>query len=265
MSVLNTAVTKIDPRAIIDPSAKIGADVTIGPWTQIGADVEIGDGCRIGPHVVINGPCRIGKLNQIFQFASLGEGPQYHGYNGEPTELIVGDHNIIREFVSMNRATTLHSGKTIVGSHNYFMNYTHVAHDCVVGNHVTFANNAQIAGHVVIDDYVTLGAYTGIHQFVHIGQYAFLGRATKIVQDILPYMMVYGNPGAPVGLNKVGLQRQGFSAESLKILRRAHKIIYRQGLQLKEAVAELQTLVSECPEVQALLNAIARAERGIAR
>ena len=256
---------KIDPLAIVDPTARIAAGVEIGPWTIIGANVEIGEGTVIGPHVVIKGPCKIGRYNQIYQFVSLGEAPQHSGYKGEPTQLMIGDHNIIREYVSMNRATVSGSAKTIVGNHNFFMSYTHVAHDCVVGNHVIFANNSQIAGHVTIDDYVTLGAYTGIHQFVHIGAYCFLGRAAKIVQDCLPFMMVYGNPGVPAGLNKVGLQRAGFSVETLKHLRRAYHIIFRKGLKLQEAIDELRGMVSDCAEIQRLIRAIERAERGIAR
>lgn len=255
----------IHETAIISPEAKIANDVEIGPWTYIKGRVEIGQGTKIGPHVVIQGPTKIGKNNKICQFASLGEDPQHIAYAGEETFLEIGDHNQIREFVTMNRATNLRDKTTRVGSHNFFMAYAHVAHDCRVGNHVIFANNASIAGNVVVDDHVILGAFVGIHQNVNIGAYSFSGRSAKIPQDILPFMMAVGNPGAPIGLNTVGLKRNGFNDQTIRQLQKAFLLIFKKGLKLKEAESELEKMLIECPKVQLLLDAIRRSERGIAR
>lgn len=255
----------IDPRAIIDATARIADDVTIGPWTFIGANVEINSGTIIGPHVTIERDTIIGKNNKIYQFASLGADPQDIGYKGERTYLEIGDHNIIREFSTLNRASTKGDGITRIGNHNFLMNYIHIAHDCIVGNHVIFANNASIAGHVRIDDYAVLGAFTGIHQFCHIGAYSFLGRATKVYQDILPYMSVTGNPGAPKSLNLVGLKRYGFNGSTLSQLKAAYKLFYHRDLKLTEIHEKLTSMSKETPEIQLILDMLNRTSRGIAR
>lgn len=256
----------IDAHAIVDPSAKIDPSASIGPFSVIGADVEIGPETWVGPHVVINGPTVIGARNKIFQFASVGEDPQHVNYRGESTRLVMGDDNIVRENATIHRGSTdSDDGVTRIGNKNFFMAYTHVAHDCVVGDEVILANSAGIAGHVQVGDGVVLGAFAGVHQFCRIGDYAFLGRATKVVKDILPYMMVAGNPGAPTGLNTVGLKRRGFSAASLKALRESFKLLYKRGLKLTEAVDSIMPLANEYVEVKVLLDAIAASERGIAR
>lgn len=255
----------IDSRAMIDATARIGENVNIGPWTYIGPNVEIGNGTKIGPHVVIDKDTIIGRDNKIYQFASIGADPQDAGYEGQSTKLQIGDHNIIREFTTINRASTKGAGITKIGSHNFLMAYIHIAHDCVIGNHVIFANNASIAGHVTIDDYVILGAFTGIHQFCRIGAYSFLGRATKIYQDILPYMLVTGNPGAPSGLNMIGLKRHGFSEGTLRELKRAYKLFYHRDLKLASIYTELDAMRGATPEIARLLEMLDDTQRGIAR
>ena len=255
----------IDSRAVIDPDARIGENVSIGPFSIIGKDVEIGDGSRIGPHVVINGPTRIGRDNQIFQFASLGDMPQDKKYAGEPTRLEIGDRNVIREYCTMNRGTAQDTGVTTIGNDNWIMAYTHIAHDCQVGNHTIFANNAQIAGHVKVADNVILGAFTAVHQFVSIGLRSFSAMGTIITKDVPPYVMVSGNPAAPHGLNMEGLKRAGQSPETLKTLRDAYKILYRSGLTLEQARAELEKLAQEVDAVTPLYLFLQQVTRGIAR
>ncbi len=255
----------IHPTAIIDPNAQIDEGVTVGPYTVIGEGVSIAEGTWIGSHVVIKGETQIGKHNKIYQFASIGEDPQDIDYNGESTRLEIGDHNLIREFCTINRGSTSGEGLTRVGDHNFLMNYVHIAHDCQVGNHTIFANNAGIAGHVSVEDFVVLGAFSGVHQFCRIGAYSFLGRATKIVKDIPPYMMVAGNPGVPCGLNAVGLKRHGFDLSTLRQLREAYKVLYRRGLKLSEAQAILKDMSVECDAVARLLDSIKTSTRGIAR
>ena len=255
----------IDPRAIIDPTATIADNVTIGPWTTIGSNVQIDEGTVIGPHVVIDKDTKIGRGNKIYQFASIGADPQDAGYNNERTRLEIGNYNIIREFSTLNRGSTKGSGVTQIGDDNFFMAYVHIAHDCVIGNKVIFANNAQIAGHVKIDNYAVLGAFTGIHQFCHIGSYSFLGRATKVYQDILPYMSVTGNPGSPRGLNSVGLKRYGFNSETLRQLKSVYKLFYHRDLKLAAIYEELKSRVSTTPELQPLIEMLNSTQRGVAR
>jgi UDP-N-acetylglucosamine acyltransferase len=256
----------IHETAIVDAGARIADGVDIGPYSIIGPEVTIDEGTVIASHAVIKGPTTIGKRNKIFQFSSIGEDPQHLDYAGEPTRLEIGNDNIIREFTTLNRGSTDRGGSvTRIGNHNFFMSYTHVAHDCQVGNHNIFANNAGIAGHVVVEDHVVLGAFAGVHQFCRIGAYSFLGRATKIVKDIPPFMMVAGNPGVPCGLNLVGLKRHGFDNNTLRQLREAFKIMYRRGLKLSEAQEQLAVLSGDCEQVTQLLHAIQNSERGIAR
>lgn len=257
--------TRMDSRVQIDPSAKIAPDVKIGPWTIIGPNVVIGAGSEIGSHVYIEANTKIGQHNKIFPFASIGSAPQHLGFNGEDTFLEIGDHNVIREYVTINRGTKEGDKVTRVGSHNYFMSCAHVAHDCRVGNHTIFANTASIAGFVTVGDHAILGAFTGVHQFVNIGAYSFMGRATKIYNDILPYMLVAGNPGVPHGLNLVGLKRNGFSAEARKKIKEAYSIIYRQSLMKVEIIAALTELAKDSKEVKVLLDALTASTRGIAR
>jgi len=257
----------IDPRAVIDPSAKIAAGVKIGPFTRIGAQVEIGEGAEIASHVVIDKNTRIGKHNKIYDFAAIGGDPQDLTPQDQETFLEIGDHNIIREFCTINRGSNKAggSGVTRVGNRNMLMAYIHIGHDCQVGSHTIFANNASIAGHVIVDSYANLGAFAGVHQFVRIGSYTFLGRATKVGQDVLPYMLVTGNPGGPTGLNLIGLRRQGVKGELMSALKRVYKLFYHRDLKLTEIHQELIEMAKIHPEINLFLDILQTTKRGIAR
>ena len=255
----------IDPRAIIDPGAKIAADVTVGPYTVIGADVEIDVGTWIGPHVVIRGPTRIGRENRIFQFSSLGDEPQDKKYAGEYTLLEIGDRNLFREHVTVNRGTVQGGGATRIGSDNWIMVGVHIAHDCMVGNHTIFANNASLAGHVTVEDHVILGGFTLVHQFCVIGAHCFTAMGSVIPKDVPPYVLVSGHMARPYGLNVEGLRRRGFEAEVIRELRRAYKLLYKSGLTVEQAVGQLREMVAQTPAVGPLVEFIARSSRGIVR
>ncbi|WP_264770554.1 acyl-ACP--UDP-N-acetylglucosamine O-acyltransferase [Coxiella burnetii] len=255
----------IDERAIIHPSATIGSNVTIGPWTLIKENAIIGDGTEIAAHVVIDRNTILGKKNKIYSYACVGSDPQHLGYKDEESCLEVGDNNVIREFVTINRGTKEGHSVTRIGDNNYLMAYSHVAHDCVVGNNVIFANTASIAGHVSVGDHAILGAFSGVHQFCRVGAYCFLGRAAKVYQDILPYMLVTGNPGVPSGLNTVGLRRHGFNGGTMRSLKQAFRLIYRGNLGLEDIRLELEKLAKETPEISHLLNMINTSSRGFAR
>lgn len=255
----------IDPRAAVDPSAKIADGVTIGPFSVIGADVEIGADTWVGPHVVINGPCRIGKENRIFQFSSIGEEPQDKKYHGEPTMLEIGDRNVIREYCTFNRGTSQDLGYTRIGNDNWIMAYVHIAHDCVVGDNTIFANNTTLAGHVNVEDFAIIGGASLIHQFCTIGAHSFVGMGSHIAKDVPPYLMVSGQPAAPHGLNIEGLRRREFSPEAIKALRRAYKIVYRSSLTVAKALEQLQELKQEFAEVAQFAEFVAKTERGIVR
>jgi UDP-N-acetylglucosamine acyltransferase len=256
---------KIHPTAIIDPRARIAADVEIGPYTMVGPDVEIGAGCWIGPHAVVTGHTRIGQRNRIFQFTSIGEVPQDKKYQGEPTRLEIGDGNTIREFCTFNCGTSQDAGVTRVGVDNWFMAYVHLAHDCQIGSHTVFANNAQLAGHVHIGDYVILGGFTGVHQFCRVGAHSITGAGTIVKQDVPPFVMASGNPAKPYGLNVEGLKRRGFTADTLTRLNRAYKTLYRSGLTLEQAKQRLARQVAECPELRITLDFLSGSGRGIVR
>ena len=255
----------IDERAMIDPSAKLGAGVTVGPGTIIGPHVEIGENTWVGPHVVIQGPTKIGKNNKIFQFASIGDAPQDITYQDEPTELVMGDNNIIREYCMISRGTVKGGGITRVGNNNFFMAYSHVGHDCIVGNNTIMVNYAALSGHVTLGDYAIIGAYAAIHQFCLIGEYAFIARATYITKDVLPYVMIAGHTASACGINTVGLRRRGFSSIAIDNLRRAYKIVFRKGLTVQQALVELELMKAECPEVSLMIQTLLNASRGIVR
>jgi acyl-[acyl-carrier-protein]--UDP-N-acetylglucosamine O-acyltransferase len=250
---------------IIDPKARIGNNVRIGPWTIIGPDVEIGDDCEIASHVVIKGPTRIGKRNRIFQFSSVGEDPSDMKYRGEASLLEIGDDNVIREGVTIHRGTEVGGGITRVGSRNLFLPYSHIAHDCIIGNNVIFSNNAAVSGHVTVGDWAILGGFAGVYQFLTIGAHSFIGAQAHVNMDVPAYMMVKGTPPAPKGINIVGLERRGFSAEAIQTLRKAYKILYRSGNTLEEALTELETLVEGCNEVQLLIDSVRASTKGILR
>lgn len=253
----------IDPRAAVDPKAEIADDVSIGPFSVIGADVHIDAGTWIGPHVVIQGPTRIGKDNKFYSFSSIGEAPQDKKYAGEPTELIIGDRNLIRENCTFNRGTVQDKAKTIIGDDNWIMAYVHVAHDCVVGNNTVFANGATLAGHVTIEDHAILGGFSLVHQFVRVGAYAFSGMGAGLQRDLPPYVMAYGNPASPHGLNSEGLRRHGFSPEAISRLKAAYKTLYRRGLRLDAAIEALAE--QDYPEVRRLVTFLRESTRSIIR
>lgn len=253
----------IHSTAIIDPAAQLGRNVEIGPYSIIGADVVIGDDCIIGPHVVLRGPTVLGRNNRIFQFASVGEDCQDKKFKGEPTQLVIGDNNIIREFVTIHRGTTQDQGITRIGSDNLLMAYVHVAHDCVVGDHVILANNTTLAGHVHVGDWAILGGFTGVHQFCHIGAHAFTAVNSVVVQDIPPYIMAQGHNAVPRTINSEGLKRRGFSAEQISTIKRAFKILYRQGHTVSEAVEKMNEL--QAAELQPLIDFVQQSARGIIR
>lgn len=255
----------IHPLAIVDPSARLAEGVEVGPWTLIGPDVEIGPYTRIESHVVIKGPTRIGAHNRIFQFATVGEECQDKKYAGEPTRLEIGDHNIIREGVTIHRGTIQDESITRVGSHNLLMAYVHVAHDCRVGDHVVIANNAALAGHVYVGDHTILGGFTAVHQFCKIGAHIMCGAGTVVLQDIPSYTLATGNPAKPHGINSEGLKRRGFSADSIRLIKQAYKVIYRQNLSLAEAILRLQELAQAEPAIEPMIQSLQVSSRGIIR
>lgn len=255
----------IHPAAIVDPSARIAADVEVGPWTLIGADVEIGAGTRIASHVVIKGPTKIGANNQILQFSTIGEDTPDMKYKGEQTRLVIGDNNVIREGVTIHRGTVQDRGETTIGANNLIMAYVHIGHDSVIGDNCILVNNASLAGHVHVGDWAILSGYALVHQFCHIGAHAFLGASTYLTKDVPAYVLVAGNPAEASNINVEGLKRRGFSADAISVLRRAYKIVYRQGLSVEDALTELQAIVRDAPEVQPLIDSIANSKRGIVR
>jgi UDP-N-acetylglucosamine acyltransferase len=258
-------MARIHATAIIDATAKLAADVEVGPYSIIGAQVTIGAGSVVGPHVVIAGRTRIGARNRIFQFASIGEIPQDRKYSGEPTTTTIGDDNVFREYVTVHAGTAQDRGDTAIGNGNLFLAYTHVAHDCIIGDATTFSNNAQIAGHVRIGDWAVLGAYAGVHQFGRIGAHAMIAAYTKIIQDVPPFVMAAGEPAKPHGINSEGLRRRGFSAEDILEIKRAYKTLYRQGLTLEDARAEIARAAEAAPALASLVEFLAEPGRGIVR
>lgn len=255
----------IHSTAIIDPTARIAANVQIGPWTVIGANVEIGEGTWIGPHVVIQGPTKIGKDNKIFQFSSIGEIPQDKKYRGEETFLEIGDRNTIREFCTFNRGTAQDNSITRVGNDNLFMAYVHIAHDCIVGNSNIFANNASLAGHVIIDNHVILSGFSGVFQACRVGAHSFICMGSLVDKDVPPFVKVSGDHAKPFGLNTVGMKRFGFTEETILALRRAYKVIYRQGLTVRQALEELNTMAKDYQEISLFIDFLQTSERGIVR
>ena len=255
----------IHPTAIVDPGARIGANVAIGPYSIIGPDVEIGDNTEVGPHVVIKGHTRIGRDNHIFQFCSLGEIPQDKKYAGEPTRLEIGDRNTIREFCTFNLGTVQGGGLTSIGDDNWLMAYAHIAHDCHVGNKTIFANGASLAGHVTVDDWVIFGGFTGVHQFCRIGAHVITAASSLVLQDVPPYLMVAGNTAQPYGIHVEGLKRRGFTSAAITELKRAYRTLYKSGLLLEEAKAQLADQAKTAPDVQRMVDFLASSKRGIIR
>jgi len=251
--------------AIISDSANISDDVEIGPYSVVGDNVEIGSGTRVDSHVVINGPTTIGKGNHIYQFASIGDDPQDKKYAGEPTRLLIGDRNTIREFTTISRGTVQDIGDTVLGDDNWIMAYVHIAHDCVIGNKTIMANNVTLAGHVHVDDWVIFAGFSGAHQFSKIGAHAFLGMYAGVNRDVPAYLMVAGQPAAPRGINSEGLKRRDFTAEQIRNIKNAYRLVYRKGLKLDEAINEIDDLSKTQPELVIFLESLRSSERGIIR
>jgi len=258
-------MSEIHPTAIVDPRARLAAGVRVGPYSVIDGDVEVGEGTTIGAHCVVTGHTAIGRDNRIFHFCSIGEANQDKKYRGEPTRLVIGDRNTIREYCSLHRGTVQDEGVTTVGSDNWIMASCHIAHDCRVGSHTVFANNATLAGHVWIGDHAVLGGFTGVHQFVRIGAHVMAGVSSVVLQDIPPYVTVAGHPCAPHGINSEGLKRRGFTPEALAALKRAYKTLYKSGLTLAEARSELERQAQSAPAVGAIVEFLAASTRGIVR
>jgi len=260
------AEASVHPAAAVDPSARIGSGVEIGAFTVVGADVEIGDGTRIGPHCSIHGPTRIGRDNRIHGHAAIGGDPQDKKYGGERVELVIGDGNVIREFVTINRGTAGGGGVTRIGDDNWLLAYTHVAHDCQVGNHCVFSNNSTLAGHVEIGDWVIMSGFAGIHQFCRIGAHAFIGMGALVNGDVPPYLMVASEDyGRPRGINSEGLKRRGFDADRIAAIKRAYRAVYVAGGSLADARQKLAEMAAGSDDVRAFLDFIEGGERPLAR
>jgi len=255
----------IDARAVISPQAEIAAGVEVGPFSIIGPNVSIGAGTWIGPHAVINGPTRIGADNKIFQFASLGDAPQDKKYKGEPTPLEIGDRNVSRECVTVNRGTTHGDGVTRIGDDNLLMAYSHVAHDCRLGDQIVMANCATLGGHVEIGDWVTMGGLSAVHQYTKVGAHSFIAHNAMVTRDVPPYVLAVGRPAVPHSVNSVGLQRRGFTPEQILNIRRAYRLLYRSGLKLKTALEELEKAAATQAEIRPFVEFIKRSERSIVR
>lgn len=256
----------IDALAKVDPAAKLSSGVCVGPWSIIGPEVEIGPGTIIGSHVVLKGPTRIGARNKIYSFSSVGDDPQDKKYQGEKTYLEIGDHNVIREYCTINRGTTQDKSLTKIGNHNLFMVGSHIAHDCDIGDNVILVNNVALAGHVIVGNYAILGAYSAVHQFCNIGAHSFIAASSMVRQNVLPYILVEGGHEARAcGLNKEGLRRNGFTDEAISLLRNAYKLIFRKNLTVEQALEKLKPLELSSPQVRLMATALKNSERGIIR
>jgi UDP-N-acetylglucosamine acyltransferase len=255
----------IHSSAVISADTDLGENVSVGEFAVIGPEVRIGEGCTIGAHSVIKGPTTIGPNNHIYPFASIGDDPQDKKYAGERTRLEIGSGNTIREFCTINRGTSQDEGVTRIGDDNWLMAYTHVAHDCQVGNEIIMANGATLGGHVHLDDYAMCSAFVCVHQFCRIGAHSFLGAYAGISQDVPPYILVFGQPPEPRGINSEGLKRRDFSKGQIKNLKEAYKLLYRSGLRAAEALQQLTEQLPDQPELGILVEFLGRAERGIIR
>ena len=263
---MNDSSTRIHPTAVVDPGARLGQGVTVGAFTYIGPEVEIGDGCQIGPHCSFTGPTRIGRDNRFVGHAAIGGDPQDKKFGGERTELVIGDRNLFREFVTLNRGTGNGGGITRIGNDNWMLAYTHVAHDCIVGNNCVFSNNTTLAGHVVVDDWVIMSGFSGAHQFCRIGAHAFIGMGALVNGDVPPYTMVGGNSlGRPRGINTEGLKRRGFSPERIAAIKRAYRTLYVAGLPLAEAREKLAEQAPSSEDVRLLVEFLGGGERPLLR
>ncbi len=256
---------RIHPSAIVEKGAEIGPDVEIGPFAFVGNGVRVGARTAIGPHAVLSGRTTLGEENLIFHHASIGAAPQDFKFHGEPSELVVGDRNQIREFATLHLGTESGGMITRVGSDNMLMNYTHVAHDCTLGDRNVLANGVQLGGHVTMEDWIVVGALTGVHQFVRIGESAMIGAGSMVSMDVLPFCNATGDRATLRGLNAVGLKRRGLSAEVGAEIKRAYKILFRSGLKVGEAAAQIRASQDSSPEVERMLRFAESSDRGICR
>ena len=256
----------IDGRAVIDPSATLGDNVSVGPWSLIGPEVQIGDNVEIASHVVLKGPTRIGNGVRIFQFATVGEDTPAFAYGGERTELTVGANTVIREGVTIHRGMAKGGiGRTAVGENCLLMAYVHIGHDCVVGNNVVMANNASVAGHVTVGDYANFGGYSGVAQFRAVGAHTHIAAMSLVVKDVPAYVTIAGNPAYAAGLNVEGMKRRGYDQDTMRALRQAFKTVYRSGLLVGEAVAQLEDLRRQVAEVDVFVTSVENSQWGIVR
>ncbi|MBJ6765157.1 acyl-ACP--UDP-N-acetylglucosamine O-acyltransferase [Myxococcaceae bacterium JPH2] len=258
-------MAQVHPSAQVHPDARLHETVVVGPFSVIGPQVTIGAGSRVGPHVVIEGRTTLGERNHIFQFASVGAAPQDLKYAGEDTELILGDDNQIREFVTLNLGTAGGGGATRIGHRNLFLANSHVAHDCVVGDECLLANGSALAGHVTVGDSVKISGLVAVHQFTRLGRHSFVSGGSMVTMDVPPYCTVQGDRAALVGLNTVGLERAGFTEEQLSRVKEAYRILFRSKLGLQEALAQLRAELSGHPEVDHLIEFVAQSKRGLTR
>lgn len=255
----------IHPTAIIDPKAQIGDNVSIGPYCIIAADAVIGDDCELKSHVVVASHTELGRGNKIYPFASIGEDPQDKKYADEPTRLVIGDHNTIREYVTINRGTVDDQGITQVGNDNWIMAYVHIAHDCVLGNHTILANCSSLAGHVHVGDHAILGGFSKLHQFCRVGAHAFTAMDSGFQKDCPPFVMAQGNPAKPRAINFEGLKRRGFGKERIGMIKAAYRTLYKSDLKLDQAMAELEAMAKDSDDVQLMFDFIQNSTRSIIR
>ena len=256
---------EIHPSAVVSPHAQLDDGVRVGPYSVVGDHVTIGRDTYIGPHVAVEGHTTLGERNKIYPFVSIGSPPQDIGYKGEDTRLIIGNDNVIREYATVNRATTKQNWETVIGNHNYIMAYAHIAHDCVLGNHVIMSNVATLGGHISIGDHAILGGLVAIHQFVRIGAYAFLGGKCGVDRDVPPFMIAAGPRAKLYGINRRGLARQGFSDEAINGLKKAYRIIWRDHRRFSEGLEQVRKDVASFPELEVLLSFFNGTKRGILR
>jgi UDP-N-acetylglucosamine acyltransferase len=255
----------IHPSAVVDPRAELGQGVTVGPYCAVGENVTIGRDTSLGTHVVIEGHTRIGERNRVFPFVSIGTPPQDIGYRGEETRLFIGDDNIIREFTTINRATTKEAWETVIGSRNYLMSYSHVAHDCRLGDDIIMSNLATLGGHITVGDHAILGGQVAAHQFVRIGAYAFLGGKSGIDRDVPPFMITAGTRAKLYGVNQRGLRRLGFSQETIAGLKKSYRILWRDNTNFKEGIQQVRQEIESFPELEMLIDFIYSSKRGVLR
>ena len=255
----------IHPTAIVSPEALIEEGVEVGPYTVIGPDVRIGNGTVVGPHAVIEGPTRIGTGCRIFQFASIGAPPQDLKFKGERCDVIIGNNNTIREFVTIHRATSADIAMTCIGDNNLLMAYCHIAHNCKLGNHIVMSNAVNLAGHIHVEDHAVIGGMSGIHQFSRIGCHAMISGASAVTQDVPPYVTVSGNHARPYGLNLIGLKRKGFSEETIGMLKKAYRMVFRSSLRVSAAAEKIREEIKDSPEVDHFIAFIEESERGVCR